>query len=108
MFVILGLAALVFFAIAACKLFQHVGYTDGLEEGFRRGRREGDKAYATTIGSLNVALGSMTLAEIGEALKGEPSTDKVAGLIRYLLAKSNRVGDHLTANLRAVEAEFKL
>lgn len=57
--------------------------------------------HALTIGMLNVALGTLTVGEIADALKNG-TTDKVQALLLKLREKTSKIMlDH-----QAVEAEF--
>lgn len=104
---IAALAAIVFL----CLVGRHTWYAAGLYDGRRMGYKLGWKAstqagatfYAQRMGRINVALGSLTLGDIAQALK-EPTTDKVGALLARLDGNSGK----LLGDIKARASEFTL
>jgi len=98
---------LVFLVLLASAAYwaSHLCYIGGLKQGYARGYDDGSKywakKYAVHIGRLNVALGSLSLPEIAQALKA-PTTDKVYALFVELGKK----GDKAVGDARAAAAEW--
>jgi hypothetical protein len=79
------------------------GRCDGIEMGWEQGDREIialQKHYEATIGSINVALGSLSAGEIVTA-KHSPTTDKVTALLAAMDKNASKA--FLDAKARAAE-----
>lgn len=100
----MALLALAGIAAVGAVAFQS-GVCVGRMTGYERGRDDGgkywSKKYALLVGKMNVALGSLTIGEIAEALKA-PTTDKVYALLNRLGQKADRA----VLDAKARVAEF--
>jgi len=95
--------ALMSFVLLAmlCRLCFLVGVRRGYRRGYNHGGTHWAKRYALQVGRLNVALGSLSVYEIAEALKDAPA-DKITALHLALDRKAARAG----ADARALLEEW--